>query len=80
MIKVHKEKAKTVVKYLEEKYKEEGRDYFFKSKNLAKKLDIPAHTIGRVAMMESLNGGHVEVIRKPGHGACLFRTTFEQPI
>jgi hypothetical protein len=80
MIKVHKEKAKAVVSYLEERYQKEGRNYFFKSKHLAKELDIPAHTIGRVAMLESLRTGHVVVVRRPGHGAYLFRTNFERPL
>jgi hypothetical protein len=78
MIKVHKDKIKAVVTYLEQKFQEEGRDYYFKSKRLSKEIDIPAHTIGRVAMLESINGGPVTLVRQPGHGACLFRTNFKE--
>lgn len=78
MIKVSKDDIKAVVKHLERKYEEEGRNYFFKSKHLSRELNVPAYIIGRVAMIEALkDNGRVEVVRHPGHGACLFRTRFK---
>lgn len=77
MIKVSRETVKAVIKHLEQRYENEGRDFFFKSKSLSKKIQMPAYTIGRAAMIEAQKGGIVEVIRHPGHGACLFRTCFQ---
>jgi hypothetical protein len=78
MIKVSKDTVKAVIKHLELKYEAEGRDFFFKSKHLSKEIKMPAYSIGRAAMIEAQKGGHVEVIRHPGHGACLFRTCFRK--
>jgi YHS domain-containing protein len=77
IIKVSEQDIISVNKALETKYKEKGKNYFFKSKKISKEFGITPYIVGRVAMKEAMNGGPVKLILKPIHGVCLFKTAFD---
>lgn len=68
-----------IMQHLEEKYEERGKDFYFKSKQLSKNLDISKYIIGRAIIQEANKpNSKIVIVKSCGHGSSLFKTEFEE--
>ena len=66
-----------VMVVLRRKYKEKGSDFVFKSKHIAKELDLPPQTVGRILADAVKYGYPVDYYTKAKTGRHIWQTTFK---
>ncbi len=68
---------KDVLNHLKNRYNERGKNFYFRSKQISKDLQISKYTIGRLMADECKNdNGFIELIKYAGSGSSLFKTVF----